>query len=183
MSKVIWGMLVCLCASAQSIKYDAGRHVWLLTTQASSYAMGVSAEGELQHLYWGGPLWRVEDVPAAARKKDISSFDPREMLENEEFPGWGGPRYYEPALKITRADGDRDLVLHYVSHQVKGNELTITLKDIHDDIEVALDYGVHAGTISRKATIHNRSKQAITLESAQSAAWYLPAGAATGSPI
>ena len=176
MSKVILGMLLCLCASAQSIKYDAGRHVWLLTTSASSYAMGVSAEGELQHLYWGGPLWRVEDVPAAARKRDISSFDPREMIENEEYPGWGGPRYYEPSLKITRADGDRDLVLHYVSHQVKGNELTITLKDIRDDIEVELDYGVHAGTISRKATIRNHSKQAITLESAQSAAWYLPAG-------
>src|SRR5205807_5380300 len=119
---------------------------------------------------------RAEDVPAAARKKDISSFDPREMLENEEYPGWGGPRYYEPSLKITRADGDRDLVLHYVSHQIKGNELTITLKDIHDNIEVALDYGVHAGTISRRAAIRNHSKQAITLESAQSAAWYLPAG-------
>jgi len=176
LSKVFFGMLLCLCASAQNIKYDAGRRVWLLTTSASSYAMGLSAEGELQHLYWGGPLWRVEDVPAAARKKDISSFDPREMLENEEYPGWGGPRYYEPSLKITRADGDRDLVLHYVSHQVKGKELTITLKDIHDDIEVELDYSVHAGTISRKATIRNHSKQAITLESAQSAAWYLPAG-------
>ena len=123
MSKVIFGMLLCLCASAQSVKYDAGRRVWLLTTSASSYAMGVSAEGELQHLYWGGPLWRIEDVPAATRKKDLSSFDPHEMLENEEYLRAGVvPRYYEPSLKITRADGDRDLVLHYVSHQIKGDD-------------------------------------------------------------
>jgi len=33
----------------------------------------------------------------ATRARDISSFDPRQMIENEEFPGWGGPRYYEPA--------------------------------------------------------------------------------------
>src|SRR6478752_7049702 len=152
-------LLLGLCASAQSIRYEAGRHVWLLTNRASSYAMGVSPEGELQHLYWGGPLWRVEDVPAAARKRDISSFDPHQMLENEEYPGWGGPRFDEPALKITRADGDRDLVLHYVSHQAKANELAITLKDIHDDIEVELDYIVHSGTIGRKSIIRNRSKQ------------------------
>ena len=29
-------------------------------------------------------------------------------------------------------DGNRDLVLHYVSHVIKGNELTITVKDIGD---------------------------------------------------
>ncbi|HEY6990035.1 MAG TPA: alpha-galactosidase [Bryobacteraceae bacterium] len=176
MSRLFFVMLLAVCASAQSIRYDAGRRIWLLTTQASSYAMGLSSEGQLQHLYWGGPLWRIEDVPAAARKRDISSFDPHQMLENEEYPGWGGPRFDEPALKITRADGDRDLVLRYVSHQAKGNELALTLKDIHDDIEVELDYSVRSGTIARKAIIRNRSKQAITLESAQSAAWYVPAG-------
>lgn len=176
MSRLIFVMLLALCASAQNIRYDAGRHIWLLTTSASSYAMGLSPENELQHLYWGGPLWRVEDVPAAERKRDISSFDPHQMLETEEYPAWGGPRFDEPALKITRADGDRDLVLRYVSHQAKANELAITLKDIHDDIEVELDYIVHSGTIGRKSIIRNRSKQAITLESAQSAAWYLPGG-------
>jgi alpha-galactosidase len=175
-SRLILLLLLAVCASAQNIRYDAGRHIWLLRTQASSYAMGVSPEGELQHLYWGGPLWRIEDIPAAARKRDISSFDPHQMLENEEYPGWGGPRFDEPALKITRADGDRDLVLRYVSQQVKADVLAITLKDIHDDIEVELDYRVRAATIGRKAVIRNRSKQAITLESAQSAAWYLPAG-------
>ena len=131
-------------ASAQNIQYDESRKVWLLTTHASSYAMGVSPNGQLQNLYWGGPLWRMADVPAAKVHEDISSFDPHEMLDAEEYPGWGGKRFYEPALKVTRADGDRDLVLVYQSHKVDGDTLSITLKDIKDDIEAVLEYRVFA---------------------------------------
>src|SRR4051794_23386679 len=116
-------------AQSQSIQFDATRKVWLLTTSQSSYAMGVSPEGSLLNLYWGAPLWRIADLPAAVQRRDVSSFDPRQMLENEEFPGWGGPRYYEPAIKITRDDGGRDLVLHYVSHRLQQDTLDITMKD------------------------------------------------------
>ncbi len=160
------------------IRFDEGRKLWLLTTRESSYAMGVAPDGQLQHLYWGAPLWRSEDLPAATQRKDISSFDPHQMIENEEFPGWGGPRYYEPALKITRADGNRDLVLHYVSHKISGDRLDITLKDIKDDIEAELHYRVYedVGIVSRYATIRNRSDQPIAIESAQSATWHVPRG-------
>lgn len=163
---------------AQTIQYSEGRKVWLITTPDSSYAMGVSPDGLLQHLYWGGPLWRIEDVPAAVTHRDISSFDPHEMLENEEFAGWGGPRYYEPALKISRADGDRDLVLHYVSNHIQGDDLAIAMKDIRDDIEVTLHYHVYpqTGIIRRAATIRNATTQAISVESAQSGTWYMPPG-------
>ncbi|HSU61413.1 MAG TPA: alpha-galactosidase [Bryobacteraceae bacterium] len=160
------------------IQFDQARKVWLITSPHSSYAMGVGPSGELQHLYWGGPITRMEDVPAAQEKKDISSFDPHQMLENEEFPGWGGPRYYEPALKITRADGDRDLVLHYMRHRLQGNDLEITLKDIRDDIEATLHYRLYpeVGIISRWAVVRNGTKQKITVERAQSATWYMPPG-------
>ncbi len=152
--------------------------MFLITTKQSSYAMGISPSGQLQHLYWGGPLWRADDVAAATQKEDISSFDPRQMIEAEEYPGWGGPRYYEPALKVTRADGDRDLVLHYLSHSIDGDRLEITLKDINDDIETKLEYRVYPdfGIISRKATVLNKSNQLVTVESAQSATWNLPEG-------
>ncbi|HMF77215.1 MAG TPA: glycoside hydrolase family 36 N-terminal domain-containing protein, partial [Bryobacteraceae bacterium] len=175
---VVLALSLAISVSAQAIRFDEGRKIWVLTTSHSSYAIGVSPQGHLLHLYWGGPLWRTEDVPAAVEQRDISSFDPHQMLDKEEFPGWGGPRYYEPALKITRANGDRDLVLRYVSHRVDGNELTITLKDINDDIEAALHYRVYesSGIIARYATISNHSKQAITMESAQSATFHLPAG-------
>ena len=76
------------------------------------------------------------------------------MIETEEYPGWGGPRYYEPALKLTRADGNRDLVFRYVSHELKENELSITLKDIKDEIQTVLHYRVYPeyGILRRAAT-------------------------------
>lgn len=165
-------------AHAQSITFDEGRKVWLLQTQQSSYAMGVGPDGQLEHLYWGGPLWRAQDIATAANKKDISSVDPREMLENEEYPGWGGKRYYEPALKITRADGDRDLVLHYSSQKSSGDQLDVTMKDIQDDIEAVLHYRVYpdVGVLSRWSTVINHSKEKLNVESAQSATWYMPPG-------
>jgi len=104
------------------------RKVWLLSAGQSSYAMGVGADGAVRHLYWGAPIWRAEDLASPAERHDISSFDPRQMLENEEFPGWGGPRYYEPAVKIARANGDRDLVLRYASHRIRESQREATAR-------------------------------------------------------
>jgi len=164
--------------SAQSVQYSADRKIWLLTTRQNSYALGVDPNGALQHLYWGAPLWRVEDLPTPAARRDISSFDPHQMLENEEFPGWGGPRYYEPSLKITRDDGNRDLVLRYVSHEIRQDGLDITLRDLRDPVEVTLHYQVYPefGILRRSATIQNKTTRPFTIESAQAAAWYLPPG-------
>jgi alpha-galactosidase len=170
--------LVFAALAMAQIQFDQTRKVWLITSPHSSYAMGIGPAGEIQHLYWGGPISRIEDVPAAQERRDISSFDPHQMLENEEFPGWGGPRYYEPALKITRADGNRDLVLHYASHRIQGDDLELRLKDIRDDIEATLHYRLYpeTGIIGRWAVVRNGTKQKITIESAQSAAWYMPPG-------
>lgn len=174
------GIYLCamsVLAYSQDIRYSSEKKVWLLTAGQSSYAMGVSSSGELQNLYWGASLWRIEDLPPAAERKDLSSFDPHQMLENEEYPGWGGPRFYEPALKITRADGNRDLVLHYQSHHIAEHQLDIVLKDIRDNIEVTLHYRVFPqGILSRWSTIRNGTAQTVTIEDAQSASWYLPHG-------
>jgi alpha-galactosidase len=173
----LW-FLVALSASAQTAQYDAGKKIWLITTAHSSYAMGVSPSGQLQHIYWGEPLWRLADIPAAVEQKDISSFDPHEMLDNEEFAGWGGKRYYEPALKITRANGNRDTVLHYAGQSLEGDNLDIKLADISGDVEVVLHYrpDTKTGIISRSATVTSRAQEPVTIESAQSASWYLPRG-------
>jgi hypothetical protein len=85
-------------ANAQSIRYDEARHTWLLTTKQNSYAIGVDSNGALRNLYWGAPLWRMEDLPPVLPRRELSSFDPPQMMENEEFPGWGGTRYFEPAI-------------------------------------------------------------------------------------
>lgn len=163
---------------AQSVQYFEKGKLWLLSTDHNSYVLAAGPHGELRHLYWGRPLQREADLTPPGAVPDISSFDPSQMLINEEYPGWGGPFYEEPALKITREDGDRDLVLRYVSYRIQQNDLEIELKDIRDPIEVTLHYRVypHYGIVRRYATIRNGTKQALTIESAQSAAWYLPHG-------
>ena len=171
-------LLSVFAVSAQSIQYSEARKTWLLTTRQSSYAMGLGADGALRHLYWGAPLWRMDDLAAPPARRDISSFDPRQMLEAEEFPGWGGARYYEPAVKITRENGVRDLVLRYASHRIEGDQLDIVLKDVQDPIEVTLHYHLYPdyGLLRRNATIRNGTAGALVVESAQSATWNLPPG-------
>src|SRR6185437_11604249 len=144
-------------AFAQPVQFIQSKKVFLLTTRQNSYAMGIAADGALRNLYWGAPLWRADDFAAPPNRRDLSSFDPRQMLEAEEFPGWGGPRYYEPALKLSREDGDRDLVLKYTSHRISGNDLVVTLRDITDPIEVDLHYRVYPehGILRRHAVIRN----------------------------
>jgi alpha-galactosidase len=170
--------LLSFSLNAQTIRYLENARIWLLATPHSSYALGVGPDGLLEHVYWGAPVTRSGDFSPIPARHDISSFDPSQMLDAEEYPGWGGPRYYEPALKITRADGDRDLVLHYVSQHIAGNDLDISLKDIRDDIEVVLHYHVYpdTGILRRSSTILNHTAQTVTLESAQSAVWNLPEG-------
>jgi len=163
---------------AQSIQFSEARRVFLLTTSQSSYALGIAPDRSLRNIYWGAPLWNLADLPALTPARELSSFDPRQMMENEEFPGWGGTRYYEPALKIARENGDRDLVLQYVSHRIAQNDLEISLKDIRDRIEVTLHYRAYPeyGIIRRSATVRNGTEHSLSVESAQSAAWYMPAG-------
>ena len=83
-------------------------------------------------------------------------------------------------MKITRADSrfHRDLVLHSENQRIQQNELEITLKDVRNDIEATLHYRVYpdTGIIGRWAVVRNGTNQKITIESAQSAAWYVPPG-------
>jgi hypothetical protein len=48
--------------------------------------------------------------------------------------------YTEPALKVSFPDGNRDLVLHYLSHMLNGSHVSVLLKDISRDVWVELRY-------------------------------------------
>lgn len=172
-------LLISFATFAQApIEYNASSKTWILRMDSSAYAMGVNPRGELQSLYWAGPLWRAEDIQAAQPGRELSSFDPSQSSTNEEFLGWGGSRYFEPSLKISRADGVRDLVLHYASHSIEGNTLKIVMKDIRDDLFVTLEYLVYPreGILRKSASFENRTKQPVTIESFQSGVWSMPHG-------
>jgi alpha-galactosidase len=176
----VLGLAAVVCAttaSAQTVKYDSERKLWFLTTAHSSYVMGVNELNALQQVYWGKRIDQESDF-AAAHTRSALGFEDSEGMSPEEYPAWGGMRYFEPCLKATFADGNRDLVLKYDSYAIQRDGLDVRLKDIRADVYVTLRYRLFAGSdvIRKEAVIENKTAQTVTVESAQSGVWYLPKG-------
>ncbi len=165
-----------------AIQYDPDRKVWVLQAGETTYAMGVNERGELQSIYWGARVMRNADFSPAHILGEVASFDLSNTITPQEYPGWGAELYNEPALKATYANGNRDVVLHFVQQHIDGETLDIDLKDIASDLQVHLYYRVYpeTGILERWSRIENHTDQVITLESAQSAAWSLPHGEGYG---
>src|SRR5580704_12080340 len=107
--------------TAQLFRLDGGN---------STYAFGVNERGELQPLYWGGRLGPHDHVPPAHSLPEVASFDSPYTTTPQEYAGWGAGLFTEPALKITFADGNRDLVLHFVrATQNSPQSVELQLKD------------------------------------------------------
>ena len=107
-----------LMAQAQPalVSFDPTAKVFRLDGGNASYVFGVNPRGELQQLYWGGRLGATDAFPQAAPMPEWASFDSSYTNTPQEYAGWGAGLFMEPALKVTFADGNRDLVLHYESH-------------------------------------------------------------------
>jgi len=159
------------------IHYLPDRKLWVLETARTSYVLGLNELNELQFVYWGKKILRDQDF-VAARTQEGYPFESPEGMTKEEFPGWGGMRYDEPCLKVTLADGVRDVVLKYVSHEIKEDALDIRMKDIKYDLEVDLSYRVYPrhDIIRKFSIIRNQTPQSLVVESAQSGVWYVPPG-------
>ncbi len=153
--------------------------VFGLYTERSSYIFGVNQKGALQSLHWGAVI-RIEDCIDKLTNMQLATFDAELEREREEFSPWGGLSYVEPTLKLEYPDGNRDLCLQYVSHEIdtgdKTSLLSIILKDPKYPCEVVLYYKVikDYDLIERWVEIKNKGKEAITLESVLSAAWNIP---------
>ncbi len=176
---VLW-LVACLPLSAQSATqhFDAATKTFRLDGGSSTYVFGVNSRGELQQIYWGGRLGETDKFPQTMPKREWASFDSSYSNTPQEYAGWGAGLFMEPALKITFADGNRDLVLHYASHDEKPNAFDVVLKDIARPIFVTLHYAIdpESGILARSATIDNRGPEPVTIEQAAAAAWALPAG-------
>jgi alpha-galactosidase len=155
-------------ATPQTFRLDGG---------PTTYAFGVNGRGELQALYWGGRLGAHDAIPAAHSLPEAASFDSPYTTTPQEFGSWGSGLFTEPALKVTFADGNRDLVLHFMkAAPADAQHLDVTLKDVSREVFVTLHYGMDAesGILARSATIENRGRDPITVEQAAAAQWSLP---------
>ena len=100
-----------LACAADSIFFIDKQELWVLQSGEASYAFGVNERGELQHLYWGKRL-SAQDFSRAHSLPEWASFDLSTTTTPQEYPGWGAGLYIEPALKVTFANGSREVVIH-----------------------------------------------------------------------
>ena len=169
----------CAQQPDSAVRFFQQSRVFRIDTGETTYAFGVNEKNELQSIYWGGRLGDDDTIPSPKAAHEVASFDSPSTTTLQEFSGWGGGIYVEPALKVTFSDGNRDLVLHYVSQTTSPDGFVVVLKDISRDIFVELHYTVDeaTGILGRSAVIKNRTKQALTVERAAAASWNLPSGA------
>jgi alpha-galactosidase len=163
------GASACLGQNPQVFRLDGGD---------STYVFGVNERAELQPIYWGGRLGPHDAIAAPHSMPEMASFDSPYTTTPQEYASWGAGLFTEPALKVTFADGNRDLVLHFVSGKSVGaGSFEILLKDISREIYVTLRYAIDAesGILARSAVIENREKSAVVIEQAAAAQWTLPA--------
>jgi alpha-galactosidase len=162
-------------AALAQASYDATNKMFRLDGGEVTYAFKVNASGILQSVYWGKRL--PDKAPLAAPElSGLSGFDVAANVVPQEYAGQGGGLYAEPALKVTYADGNRDLVLFYRSHQVAKDEIRVTLSDLDRPLHVTLIYRIDpdTGVLARSATIENRGQIDVRVDQAAAAGYTLP---------
>lgn len=171
-------LLLSTSVIAMAQSFDSDSKTFRLDGGNISYVFGVNSRGEVQQLYWGGRLAASDRFAPAQPAREWASFDDSYTNTPQEYAGWGSGLFSEPALKITFADGNRDLVLHYESHKTTPNGFDVALKDIKASVYVTLHYSIDpdTGILARSATIENKESRPITIEQAAAAAWSLPRG-------
>lgn len=164
------------------IKFIADKNMWIIETKKTSYALKVDEKGKVQNMHWGAKLPLVSDYMFADPINiSWSSQETIHDIVGQEYTPWGGFNYVEPSLKVVFHDGVRDLILQYTDYELlQGDipELIITMQDPHYKLQVKVHYKVfeEVDLIERHAEIINLGSEEVSLESVQSAVWYIPNG-------
>ena len=181
-SMVLVGSIFAPFAGGQSntasIHFDSQAQVFRIDAADMSYVFGINEKKQLQALYWGKRLGIADAFAAPHSDPGVAAFDMSINTTQQEFAAWGGGLYVEPDLKVTFPDGNRDVVLQYVSHTIEDNRLAILLKDVSREVYVELQYQADAatGVLRRSAQVENRTSAPLVVEQIASGTWNLPRG-------
>lgn len=153
---------------------------WVLETRSAAYVFGLNRAGLLAHRYWGARLTAPYDYPEAP-SPEFWSFNSPSQLTPEEYPGYEDVKFIDPCLKVTFADGVRDVVLRFDSaEELPGEapELRIHMRDTVYPLRVTLHYRAHEpyDIVERWVTARNEGGAPIAIERIWSAQWHMPPG-------
>ena len=156
-------------------RFDANTKTFRMDGGETTYIFGINEQHQLQALYWGSRLGDKDQLPAAHSVGGPTAFEAPSSVTPQEYAGWGGGLQWEPALKVTFPDGNRDLVLQYQDHKSTTNGFDIHVRDIERNVNVTLHYSIdpETGIVKRWSTIRNDTSTPVLLEQASSATYVL----------
>ena len=94
----------------------------------------------------GSAFARCGGLSAGAQSPEWVGCNRPAQLTSEEYPGYEDMKFIDPCLKVTFADGVRDVVLRFDRAEVNERqppELQLHLQDIYYPLQVTLHYRVH----------------------------------------
>lgn len=153
--------------------------IFLLSTKSTSYAFGVDDRGLVRHLYWGKRIPSADELEMP-ELTEVSTNDPVFQITPEEFPVHGGLRYKEHCLKVTFADGTRELAYQYCGYDVDETdgreELIVHLRDEHYALFLDLLYRIYPeyDLMERSVVLRNESEDPVQIEQIHSAQFHIP---------
>lgn len=160
------------------VQFFEEKKYFMLQGKETTYAFRVMKDGQLCHLHWGRKVTEISDLPTVLELTHRRSLNNWHTPASEllEYQAWGGPSLKEPAMKITFADGTRNLFLHYQSHTIEGETLKVVTRDPQYPVQVTLNYRVSPefDIIERFVEVENQGSENFTIEMAASANWHLP---------
>ena len=172
-----------------------------LSNSRISYIFQVSAEGVLEHLFFGQRISASHGLSAGPRREFRGCTLEFQSIENynlddtpQEYPWYGTSDSRQPAVHIRNGEGNSTSTFLFKSHRVVQNKpelnslpsargldsetLQIQLLDSVTDILLTLNYTVyeHHDVIARSTHFSNNSDHAVTILNAHSSCLDLPQG-------
>lgn len=152
-----------------------------ISTDNLDLIMEVAADSRLYQLYLGERLTDTFDLSLLSRPKCWSDNGTLEKRQREVYSCSGNEDYFEPALGIVHADGNRSSYLYFKEmekHPIEGGEETIIhLEDDQYPVKVDLHYAAYPqeNIIKVWSVISHKEKKPILLHSLYSTMLYLDA--------
>lgn len=134
-------IMAALLISATTV---AAQKTIRVCTDNTDLVLQVNNNGRLYMVYLGDKLINASDVDKFEWTMDTGSDASVSQRGHEAYMCSGGEDFFEPALGVTHADGNKTTYLYYKDSQVRavngGNETIVTLADNKYDVEVRLHY-------------------------------------------
>ncbi len=156
-------LLLSLSAAADELKTIR------ISTDNTDMILQVNNNGRLYMVYLGDKLLNAADADKLDWRMNTGSDGSVSTRGHEAYMASGGEDFFEPALAVTHADGDKTTYLYYKDSQTRaidgGTETIIHLADKKYPLEVTLHYAAYnrQNVIKAWSEIVHHEKSDITL--------------------